>query len=90
MPRPLKGSDEAKSKMSHLRSLRKNKSSKEVVESKSEAPTESSKEEVVEEIVGTGKKTNSWIRHVQQYAKANNMTYFKALKDPKLKEGYKK
>ena len=90
MPRPLKGSDEAKSKMSHLRSLRKTKSSKEVVESKSEAPTESSKEEVVEEIVGTGKKTNSWIRHVQQYAKANNMTYFKALKDPKLKEGYKK
>ena len=90
MPRPIKGSDEAKSKMSHLRSLRKNKSTKDAVESKSEAPTESSKEEVVEEIVGTGKKTNSWIRHVQQYAKANNMTYFKALKDPKLKESYKK
>jgi hypothetical protein len=90
MPRPLKGSDEAKSKMSHLRSLRKNKSTKDAVESKSEEPTESPKEEVVEEIVGTGKKTNSWIRHVQQYAKANNMTYFKALKDPKLKEGYKK
>jgi hypothetical protein len=90
MPRPIKGSDEAKSKMSHLRSLRKNKSSKEVVESKSEAPTESSKEEVVEEIVGTGKKLNTWIRHVQQFAKTHNINYFEALKNPKLKESYKK
>jgi len=90
MPRPIKGSDEAKSKMSHLRSLRKKKSTKDAVESKSEAPTESSKEEAVEEIVGTGKKTNTWIRHVQQYAKSHNINYFEALKDPKLKEGYKK
>ena len=90
MPKHLKGSQEMKDHMKHLRSLRKNKSSKEVVESKSEAPAESSKEVVEEPIIGTGKKTSSWIRHVQQYAKANNMTYFKALKDPKLKEGYKK
>ena len=91
MPKYAKGSDEMKKHMEHLRSLRKSKSTHSVVESKSEQPTtESSKEENVDEIVGTGKKTNSWIRHVQQYAKANNMTYFKALKDPKLKEGYKK
>ena len=90
MPKYAKGSEEMKKHMSHLRSLRKTKSSHNVVESKSERSTESPKEEVVEEIVETGKKTNSWICHVQQYAKANNMTYFKALKDPKLKEGYKK
>jgi hypothetical protein len=88
MPKYAKGSDEMKKHMEHLRSLRKSKSSH--IEKKESPPTESPKEEVVEEIVGTGKKTNSWIRHVQQYAKANNMTYFKALKDPKLKEGYKK
>ena len=90
MPKHLKGSQEMKDHMKHLRSLRKNKSTKDAVESKSEAPTESSKEEVVEEIVGTGKKTNTWIRHVQQYAKSHNINYFEALKDPKLKEGYKK
>ena len=91
MPRPIKGSDEAKSKMSHLRSLRKNKSTKEVVESKSEQPTtESSKEENVDEIVGTGKKTNSWIRHVKNFAKTHNINYFEALKHANIREGYKK
>ena len=64
MPKHAKGSQEMKDHMKNLRSLRKNKSSKEVVESKSEQPTESSKEEVVDQIVGTGKKTNSWIKHV--------------------------
>lgn len=34
--------------------------------------------------------TNPWIAHVQQYAKKNGMTYFQALKDPKVKDGYKK
>ena len=90
MPKHAKGSQEMKDHMKHLRSLRKNKSTKEVVESKSESPTESSKEEVVDQIVGTGKKTNSWIKHVQNYAKSHNMNYFEALKDPKIKEGYKK
>lgn len=32
---------------------------------------------------------NPWIAHVQQYAKDHNMTYFQALRDPKVKEGYK-
>lgn len=95
MPRPIKGSDEAKSKMAHLRSLRKSKkSSNNIVETprsetppRAESPVKENSEEV---FVGTGKKTNSWIRHVQQYAKANNMTYFNALRDPKIKETYKK
>ena len=91
MPKYAKGSDEMKKHMEHLRSLRKSKSTHSVVESKSEQPTtESSKEEVVDEIVGAGKKTNSWIKHVQNYAKSHNMNYFEALKDPKLKESYKK
>ena len=90
MPKYAKGSDEMKKHMEHLRSLRKSKSTHSVVESKSEQPTESSKEEVVDEIVGTGKKTNSWIKHVQNYAKTHNINYFEALKDPKLKESYKK
>ena len=90
MPKHAKGSQEMKDHMKHLRSLRKNKSSKEVVESKSEPLRESPKEEVVDQIVGTGKKTNSWIKHVQNYAKTHNINYFEALKDPKLKEGYKK
>ena len=91
MPRVLKNSPEAKEKMAHLRSLRKSKSSKHI-EPVSETPSPQSpiKENSEEAFVGTGKKSNSWIRHVQEYAKSNNMTYFKALKDPKIKEGYKK
>ena len=92
MPRVLKNSPEAKEKMAHLCSLRKSKSSKHI-EPVSETPSPQSpaKETIEEPIVGTGsKKTNSWIRHVQEFAKANNTTYFKALKDPKIKEGYKK
>jgi hypothetical protein len=91
MPRITKGSDEAKKRMEHLRSLRKTKSSNNVVEAKVETPPESPVKETSDEaIVGTGKKTNSWIIHVRNYAKSHNMNYFEALKDPKLKEGYKK
>jgi hypothetical protein len=89
MPRPIKGSDEAKAKMLHLRSLRKSKSTNNIVETppRAESPVKENSEEA---FVGTGKKTNSWIIHVRDFAKANNMTYFKALKDPKIKETYKK
>ena len=90
MPKYAKGSEEMKKHMSHLRSLRKTKSSHNVVESKSERSTESPKEEVVEEIVGTGKKTNSWIRHVKNFAKTHNINYFEALKHANIREGYKK
>lgn len=33
---------------------------------------------------------NPWIQHVQAYAASKGMTYFQALRDPKVKEGYKK
>jgi len=92
MPKFEKGSDEMKKHMEYLRSLRKSKSSKHIEEKSnaSSSSNESPKETTEEPIVGTGKKSNSWIRHVQEFAKSHNMTYFKALKDPKVKEGYKK
>jgi len=31
---------------------------------------------------------NSWIEHVKKFAKDNDITYSKALKDPKVKKGY--
>jgi hypothetical protein len=85
MPKLVKFSQEAKDRMSHLRSLRKKKGS-----GISEPIIEESPKEEEKELVGNGKKKNSWITHVQQYAKQHNMTYFNALKDPKLKESYKK
>ncbi len=54
MPKYAKGSDEMKKHMEHLRCLRKSKSSH--IEKIESPPTESPNEEVVEEIVGTGKK----------------------------------
>jgi len=79
--------------MEKLRSLRKSKSSKHIEEKSDtsstadESPIKENSEEV---FVGTGKRTNSWIKHVQAFAKANNINYFEALKHPKVKDGYKK
>jgi hypothetical protein len=39
---------------------------------------------------GDIKKKNPWISHVQEYAKENNIGYFKALSDPNCKSTYKK
>jgi hypothetical protein len=39
---------------------------------------------------GDIKPKNRWISHVQEYAKENNIGYFKALSDPKCKSTYKK
>lgn len=88
MPKLVKNSQEAKDKMQHLRSLRKKKGggATQEVEAAKVENTPLAKEEVN----GTGKKSNSWIAHVQAFAKSNNKSYFEALKDPKLKEGYKK
>lgn len=36
------------------------------------------------------KMANPWIEYVKAYAKKNNMKYNEALKDPKMKAGYKK
>jgi len=93
MPKYAKGSDEMKKHMEKLRSLRKSKSSKHIEEKSDtsstadESPIKENSEEV---FVGTGKRTNSWIKHVQAFAKANNINYFEALKHPKVKDGYKK
>lgn len=38
----------------------------------------------------TKKKANRWIKYVQDYAKKHKMNYSQALRDPKLKAGYKK
>jgi hypothetical protein len=36
------------------------------------------------------KKKNPWIEHVKQFAKENNIGYFKALSDPRCKSTYNK
>ena len=81
MPRLPKGSAEAKERMAHPRSLRKKKG----------GSIESSSMPVVsdEEKEGAGIQT-PWVRHVADFAHKNNMNYFEALKDPKVKLGYKK
>ncbi len=76
MPRLPKGSAEAKERMAHLRSLRKKKG----------GSIESSSIPAVSE----GEGMTPWVKHVAEFAKKNNLNYFEALKDPKVKEGYKK
>jgi hypothetical protein len=39
---------------------------------------------------GDIKKKNPWIQHVQEYAEELDISYFKALSDPKCKSTYKK
>lgn len=90
MPKLIKGSQEAKDRMNHIRSLRKKKGGAIPDTPSPVAPKDSDSEKDEKETIGEGKKTNSWIKHVQAFAKAHNMTYFTALKDPKVKEGYKK
>ena len=77
MPRLPKGSAEAKERMAHLRSLRKKKGG-------SINPPAVPEEKV------EGEGMTPWVRHVAEFAKKNNINYFEALKNPKVKEGYKK
>ena len=77
MPRLPKGSAEAKERMAHLRSLRKKKGGS--IESSS-----------IPAVSSEGEGMTPWVKHVAEFAKKNNMNYFEALKDPKVKEGYKK
>ncbi len=77
MPRLAKGSKEASERMAHLRSLRKKKGGS------IDPPVV-----VPEEKEGEG--MTPWVKHVAEFAKKNNLNYFEALKDPKVKEGYKK
>ena len=39
---------------------------------------------------GDIKTKNAWVKHVQEFAKENNIGYFKALSDPRCKSTYKK
>jgi hypothetical protein len=39
---------------------------------------------------GDIKNKNPWVKHVQEFAKENNIGYFKALSDPKCKAQYRK
>ena len=84
MPRLPKGSAEAKERMAHLRSLRKKKGGS--IEPSTPAAPETPVSEAKE---GKGVKS-SWVKHVADFAHKNNMNYFEALKDPKVKLGYKK
>ena len=86
MPRPPKGSEEAKKIMARLRSLRKKKVGGSIEPVTVEAP----KKEPEPEIIGKGAKRTAWVKHVADFAHKNNMNYFEALRDPKVKEGYSK
>ena len=86
MPRLPKGSEEARQRMAHLRSLRKKKIGGSIEPVTVEAP----KKEPEPEITGKGAKKTAWVKHVADFAHKNNMNYFEALKDPKVKEGYSK
>ena len=77
MPRLAKGSTEAAERMAHLRSLRKTKGGS--------IDPPAVPEEKVE-----GEGMTPWVKHVAEFAKKNNINYFEALKNPKIKEGYKK
>ena len=81
MPKLPKGSAEAKERMAHLRSLRKKKGGS------IEPSTPIAPESPVSE---KGEGMTPWVKHVAEFAKKNNMNYFQALKDPKVKVGYTK
>ena len=63
--------------MAHLRSLRKKKGGS--------IDPPAVPEEKVE-----GEGMTPWVKHVAEFAKKHSLNYFEALKDPKVKEGYKK
>ena len=91
MPRLPKGSEEARQRMAHLRSLRKKKVGGSIepvtpMTVNKEAP----KKEPEPEISGKGAKKTAQVKLVADFAHKNNMNYFEALKDPKVKEGYTK
>ena len=81
MPKLEKGSQSAKDRMAHLRSLRKKKGGSVPVPSIQETSPEEKSE-------GKGTKKSPWIKWVADYAHKNNMNYFEALKDPQVKNGY--
>ena len=80
MPRLAKASKEAAERMAHLRSLRKKKGGS-IVDPPAVPEAAAEKEREL---------MTPWVKHVAMFAKKNNINYFEALKDPKVKEGYRK
>ena len=90
MPKLEKGSQSAKERMAHLRSLRKKKGSGEspaVVEPNMPTPSAVADPDSPKKS-GKGMKKSPWIKWVADYAHKNHMNYFEALKDPEVKRGY--
>ena len=88
MPRLAKGSEEARQRMAHLRSMRKKKGG--AIPEAPMVPPPPKEESPKLETTGKGSKKTAWVKHVADYAHKNGMNYFEALKDPKVKEGYTK
>ena len=80
MPRLAKGSEEARQRMAQLRTMRKKKGG-----SIPEAPMVPPPKEESPKLETTGKGSKK-----TYFAHKNNLNYFEALKDPKVKEGYTK
>ena len=89
MPRLPKGSEEARKRMAHLRSLRKKKVGGSIEPVTPTTVAEPPKEKEPETTTGAGVKTK-WVQHVQAFAKKHGLTYFAALKNPDVKVGYTK
>ena len=88
MPKLEKGSQSAKERMAHLRSLRKKKGTgtspaavEPLVSQSAVADPESPK-------TGKGGKKSPWIKWVADYAHKNNVNYFTALQNPDVKKSY--
>jgi hypothetical protein len=86
MPKLEKGSQSAKERMAHLRSLRKKKGTGEsaaVVEPIMPTPS------AVADPSGKGMKQKSpWVKFVANYAKQHNMSFFTALKTDEVVKQY--
>ena len=89
MPRLPKGSEEARQRMAHLRSLRKKKIGGSIEPVTPMTVAEAPKEKEPETSTGAGVKTK-WVQHVQAFAKKHGLKYFAALKHPDIKVGYTK
>jgi len=84
MPKLEKGSQSAKERMAHLRSLRKKKGTG---ESKAVDPIVSTP--AVADLSGKGIKQKSpWVKFVANYAKQHNMSFFTALKTDEVVKQY--
>ena len=71
MPRLPKGSEEARQRMAHLRSLRKKELGGSIAPITPTTIAEPPKKET--QISGKGAKKTAWVKHVADFAHKNNM-----------------